>query len=61
MSNMSYCRFANTLEDLRDCYDNWDTLDRIEEDYEPNPDELRARVKLLRVCQDIIDNYGEEE
>lgn len=22
MSNMSYCRFRNTLQDLQDCYDN---------------------------------------
>jgi len=24
MSNMSYCRFENTLADLRDCYENLD-------------------------------------
>jgi len=24
MGNMSYCRFQNTLMDLRDCIENWD-------------------------------------
>ena len=24
MSNMSYCRFRNTVEDVEDCIDNWD-------------------------------------
>lgn len=26
MSNMAYCRFQNTLEDLRDCYAHWDDV-----------------------------------
>ena len=59
MGNMSYCRFRNTLEDLRDCYDSWDELDRQDEDYIPNKDEMRARKKLLVLCQDIVDNYGD--
>jgi hypothetical protein len=46
MSNMSYCRFQNTLSDLRECYDNLhDVL---------GDDEARARQKLLRVCFDIM-------
>ena len=27
MSNMSYCRFQNTVQDLQDCYDNIDDSD----------------------------------
>lgn len=27
MSNMSYCRFQNTLGDLGDCYENMDDND----------------------------------
>lgn len=24
MTNMAYCRFENTYQDLQDCVDNWD-------------------------------------
>lgn len=30
MSNMSYCRFRNTLNDLRDCYEALDVEDITE-------------------------------
>ena len=46
MSNMSYCRFQNTLQDLRDCYEN------IEE--EVSQDEHQARLKMLSLCFDIL-------
>lgn len=45
MGNMSYCRFENTLKDLRDCYRNWDNYLSTSEE--------RAREKLLRLCQII--------
>ena len=47
MSNMSYCRFQNTLKDLRDCYEN------------PNvnsDDEKKAKDELIELCRQI----GEE-
>jgi hypothetical protein len=47
MSNMSYCRFENTLEDLRDC------LDHIEDEV-GSKDEHEARKELIEVCQEII-------
>lgn len=50
MSNMSYCRFRNTLEDLRDCYDNMD---------DAHTDDRRARVALLKLCKQIADDYGD--
>jgi len=53
MSNMSYCRFENTLQDLRDCYENWDAELESES-------EKKARVRLLKLCQDIVDDYGTE-
>lgn len=49
MANMSYCRFQNTLNDLRDCYDNLDDSDMSEE-------EVKARRRLVKVCQSIIDD-----
>jgi hypothetical protein len=53
MSNMSYCRFQNTLEDLRDCRDHMDDEGLSEE-------EKQARYSLIRMCARIADNYREE-
>lgn len=53
MANMSYCRFRNTLNDLRDCYYNMDGLNDTEE--------IRARKQLVELCKDIIDEYGDME
>ena len=53
MSNMSYCRFENTLPDLRDCYENMD-------DDDLSLRESKARLNLIKVCQDIAYDYGYE-
>ena len=53
MSNMSHCRFHNTLHDLRDCYEHWD--DDLSEE------EVKAREILLRVCKKIVANFDQEE
>lgn len=50
MSNMSYCRFENTLDDLRDCYDNWEE--------ETNEREERKKKKMMELCRQIVDDYG---
>lgn len=47
MSNMSYCRFQNTLNDLRDCSDNFTCID--------SKAEFRAMVKLLQLCTAIVE------
>lgn len=46
MGNMSYCRFRNTLEDLKECYDyiDWDDL---------SEDEEKARNELIALCKKI--------
>lgn len=49
MSNMSYCRFINTLHDLNDCYENMDE--------ELSEEEAKARKRLIRLCRDIADDY----
>jgi hypothetical protein len=50
--NMSYCRFSNTLTDLRDCYDNMD---------EPCSEaEQAARYRLLILCRDIVGDYVDD-
>lgn len=61
MGNMSYCRFRNTVEDLEDCYDNWEAVEhRGEDDAVVSEEELRARKRMLKICQNIIDDFGEE-
>ena len=56
MANMSYCRFQNTYPDLWDCYEHWE--DRLEEDEQ---DEQKARIKLLKLCKTIVENFSEED
>ena len=53
MSNMSYCRFENTLPDLRDCYDNMDA--KSLNDYE-----RKARLGIIKLCLRIAQEYGDE-
>ena len=53
MSNMSYCRFHNTIIDLRDCYEHMDE--------EVSGDEKYNRKKLIELCEDIVQEFGEEE
>jgi hypothetical protein len=53
MSNMSYCRFHNTLQDLRDCYEAWDE--------DKSPEEKKAQARLLKLCQDIVGDYGDQD
>tara|TARA_R100000278_G_scaffold109239_1_gene86179 strand:- start:456 stop:632 length:177 start_codon:yes stop_codon:yes gene_type:complete len=52
MPNLSYCRFRNTLTDLKDC------LEAIE--YEPidtlSDEELEALKQMFNVCEEIV-NY----
>jgi hypothetical protein len=53
MGNMSYCRFENTLEDLRDCYEAMgDDID--------DKREARCRLKLYDVCRDIVTDFERE-
>ena len=52
--NMSYCRFHNTLIDLKDCYYNMEDEDLSEEEKE-------AKEKLIKLCCDIAQDYGNED
>ena len=56
MGNMSYCRFRNTLEALRDCRDFWDEKGEDEIGHE----EFMAKRKLLCLCREIVSNFREE-
>jgi hypothetical protein len=52
--NMSYCRFQNTLEDLRDCAEH--IGDRGLSDYE-----LEAMKDLVELCRKIANVDLDEE
>ena len=53
MANMSYCRFRNTLNDLRDCEANFYNINSMEE--------LVAAKRLLKLCQQIVNAVDEED
>lgn len=53
MSNMAYCRFQNTANDLSDCLDHFDD--------ELSKDEERARQWLISMCRQIADWMNEED
>ena len=56
MSNMSYCRFRNTLSDLHDC---GDALDDIGGDLsELSEEEAAAAKRLIAMCRQIADDFG---
>jgi hypothetical protein len=47
---MSYCRFENTVSDLRDCYNNMDSNDL-------SKSEFYARRHLIELCMSIACEY----
>ncbi len=52
MANMNHCRHSNTLEDLKDCYDNMDeAVDTVEG---------VARLRLIKLCVQVANNYADE-
>ena len=57
MSNMSYCRFENTLADLRDCLDNLDQFDSGE----LSKFEARSAHQLIKLAKQIADNYEDDD
>lgn len=54
MGNMGYVRFQLTLKDLHDCYEHMG-------DEDLSPEEERARTRLIKLCQDIAQDYGDDE
>ena len=54
MANMSYCRFSNTLEELRDCDDHITDKNLSEA-------ENRKRKQLIELCVDIAAQFKDED
>ena len=59
MANMSYCRFENTLADLRDCEKALGNIN--DEVTEMSSYEKDALIKLIELCKTITDNWDMEE
>ena len=57
MPNMSYIKFENTLEDLRDCNES------LDEFYygELSESEAKAAERLIDLCRRIAECYDEDE
>ena len=52
MSNMSHCRFENTLADLADCQEHFDDpLKNMTEE------EQTSRQMLINMCKEIADEW----
>ena len=54
MSNMSYCRFENTANDLADCIDHFDNVANLADS------EARYRLELIEMAAEIVNNWGYE-
>lgn len=54
MPNMSYCRFQNTLTDLRDC------LDALQSGKALSKDELYYAQQLVLVADEIVGEAEEQ-
>ena len=51
MSNMSYCRFENTYNDLKDCEEALAYIGEISES------ETKYKNKLIDLCKEISENF----
>jgi len=58
VGNMSYCRFENTLRDLRDC---WEALGEMPDTKELSPSEKEAMKTLILLCGDIYGDFEDFE
>lgn len=54
MANMSYCRFENTLSDLRDC------KEALENREELSSREAKKAKALIDLCRNIADDYDDD-
>ena len=63
MGNMNYCKFENTLQDLRDCMDSMNAKDFDAEETDEDvwmlsESETEARKKLIKLCKEIAEDYA---
>lgn len=58
MGNMSYCRFENTSNDLRDCVRTLEEAGDFEE-LDLSGSEVNAAKYMLKLCERYIEAYGD--
>ena len=56
MSNMSYCRFENTLEDLDDCRGEMTHCNSLK-DMDLTARELSSLEMMVECCSEIVEMY----
>ena len=62
MTNMSYCRFENTLHDLIDCQNAlWESNSIDELMKESNDYESKSIIDLIKLCVEISDQFKDDE
>jgi len=58
MSNMSYCRFHNTVSDLQDCIDAMDELTNLNEYGEKmSRSEFMKAMELIEMCREVSEQF----
>ena len=60
MGNMGYCKFENTYNDLEECYEALSNGGIKDLEQDANQYEKPYIRKLINLCQDIADEFGEE-
>ncbi len=55
--NMSYCRFQNTAQDLKDCLENLHSLDPDRHDHNDR-EEKWARRRIIMMAAEIMQDLG---
>jgi len=61
MSNMSYCRFENTLSDMNDCLAALDEMVSGDEQLLRSGSELRAMRLMHQAAEDLMERIDEVE
>ena len=56
MSNMSYCRFENTVIDLKDCVGAMEEACTLA-DLDPSSEELAAMEQMKFLCRRFLKQY----
>ena len=60
MSNMSYCRFQNTEQDLRECAYVLEENETVE-DLDLSSDEMRALKRMRDLCEMFLERCEQLE
>ena len=59
MSNLSYCRFENTVNDLYDCKEALDEKGVYGVEEDASEYDAPYVKQLIELCREIADQYGE--